>query len=132
MGSDELIVDRAGEQAEAVRSLRQAMTGTARVLLVEGHAGLGKSRLLRWLGGAATDLGARLVTGTALDGIDVPYLAWSGLAEVAPDAFGPAPDIPDDRRRSGVDAAPRAGDERGVRTRIASAARHRARRHAMG
>ena len=100
-GSDELIVDRAGEQAEAVRSLRQAMTGMPRVLLVEGHAGLGKSRLLRWLAGAADDVGARLVTGTALDGIDVPYLAWSGLAEVAPEAFGPAPDVP----AIGVEAA---------------------------
>jgi energy-coupling factor transporter ATP-binding protein EcfA2 len=90
-GSDELIIDRAGEQAEVVRILRAALAGRPQVVLVEGHAGLGKSRLLRWLSGAATDVGARLVSGTALDGIEVPFFAWSGLAELAPDAFAATP-----------------------------------------
>ncbi|MGD9702467.1 MAG: AAA family ATPase [Acidimicrobiia bacterium] len=93
--SDELIVDRAAEQAEVVRSLREALAGTPRVLLIEGHAGLGKSRLLRWLGSAASDVGALLVSGTALDGIEIAFLPWAGLAEVVPDAFAPAPaDVP--------------------------------------
>ncbi|MCX4908957.1 BTAD domain-containing putative transcriptional regulator [Streptomyces sp. NBC_00878] len=58
----DLLVDRAPQLAELRRCLRSALDGEPRVVLIEGPAGIGKSRLLSEVAGLAAEEGILTLT----------------------------------------------------------------------
>ncbi|MFI1566912.1 BTAD domain-containing putative transcriptional regulator [Streptomyces sp. NPDC020490] len=60
--ADDILVERAGEVAELQRCLDEAMDGQARLVLVEGPAGIGKTRLLAEARRMAAERGALTMT----------------------------------------------------------------------
>jgi tetratricopeptide (TPR) repeat protein len=72
------VVGRAWEQDQAWAALREvARDGQPRLVLLEGHAGFGKSRLAEWLAVTAEEAGAAL-------GLRAAYGAEQGLREGLP------------------------------------------------
>ena len=68
-------VGRAAPLALLQRSLDEALTGTPRAVLVEGDAGIGKSRLAAELLDRARRRGAVVLVGRCSEDLNVPYLA---------------------------------------------------------
>ncbi|MBM7774724.1 class 3 adenylate cyclase/tetratricopeptide (TPR) repeat protein [Actinokineospora baliensis] len=88
------IVGRHRARRALTAALADAAAGTARVVLVEGEPGIGKSRLLAELPSIAAARGARLLTGAA-DHLErgTPYRGWrSVFADLA--AAAPADSAP--------------------------------------
>ena len=83
-------VGRERDLQQLVAAYEEATTGSPRVVLVAGEAGIGKSRLVGALEEAVTDAGGRAMTGACLDLADggLPLLplaeALRGLARTTP------------------------------------------------
>lgn len=71
------LVGRAAEQAQLTESLAAVQNGASRIVLIEGEAGIGKSRLVAELQAQATALGIRCLAGEA-DAIErtTAYQVW--------------------------------------------------------
>ena len=95
----EAFVGRSRELAVLSAALRQAATGDARLALVSGEPGIGKTELARAFARAAADDGALVLWGSAWeDGGAPPYWPWVQVlrsyarqagAEALADAAGP-------------------------------------------
>ncbi len=73
----EAFVGRSGELAVLLAALHQAATGDARLALVSGEPGIGKTELARALAQAARDDGALVLWGSGWeDGGAPPYWPW--------------------------------------------------------
>ena len=73
------LVGRRDERAVLGRWLREAVTGTPRIVVVSGDPGMGKTMLLRWLLDEARNVGAASVWSAAIEGLEVPFLAAEQL-----------------------------------------------------
>ena len=83
------IVGRAAELATLRQALGEAMAGAARIAVVEGEAGVGKTRLVEELAAEAVRQSGRVAWGRSLEGGAAPaYWPWLGvlrlLREAAP------------------------------------------------
>lgn len=91
-GSDTPIVGRVAEQ-KALADLLEAIArdGPGAVVVVEGEAGIGKSRLLRHMAGRADSQGIRVLagSGSAIEEA-TPYLGWRPVLVDALDLDGTA------------------------------------------
>jgi len=67
---------RESDLAWFAHHLHAAMAGHPRVLLLEGEAGLGKTRLLKEMRSAAENLGVRVYAGRFFEHLTVPYLPF--------------------------------------------------------
>jgi len=76
------LIGRAQEVGLLSEALEDAVAGARRIVLIEGEAGIGKSRLIDELHRLASDAGARWLFGAA-SGIEqqTPYRAWRDLIE---------------------------------------------------
>src|ERR1700722_19544298 len=73
----EAFVGRSRELAALSAALRQAATGDARLALISGEPGIGKTELARAFARAARDDGAQVLWGSAWeDGGAPPYWPW--------------------------------------------------------
>ena len=95
-------VGRAAPLALLQRSLDEALAGTPRAVLVEGDAGIGKSRLAAELLDRARRRGAVVLVGRCSEDLNVPYLALAtaldplggelgGRGQLLDPAGGPGP-----------------------------------------
>jgi len=73
------LVGRLDERIALGRWLSEVIGGAPRIVLVSGPAGMGKTRLLRTLTDEARASGCVAAWGSALEGIDVPFLAAGPL-----------------------------------------------------
>jgi class 3 adenylate cyclase len=76
--SDDLI-GRLDERNALGRWLTETVAGAPRIVIVSGPPGMGKTRLLRTLTDQARAAGCLAAWGSALEGIDVPFLAAAPL-----------------------------------------------------
>jgi class 3 adenylate cyclase len=72
--SERPFVARVAERRQIAGWLTEAFAGEPRLIVVEGDAGIGKSRLLQWCQEHAAMAGARVLAGRAVEDVDVPYL----------------------------------------------------------
>ena len=87
------LIGRDAELATLLKALDEAMSGTARIAVVEGEAGVGKTRLVEELADEAVRRGARVAWGRSLEGGAAPaYWPWLGVLRLLRDA---APDRTD-------------------------------------
>jgi DNA-binding SARP family transcriptional activator len=71
------LIGRAPALEALERSLERALDGVARVALISGEAGIGKTRLLEALGDAATARGARVLLGRCYETEQpLPFRPW--------------------------------------------------------
>ncbi len=112
-------VGRAAPLAVLDRSLDEALAGRPRVVLVEGEAGIGKSRLVAEAVQQARRRGAVVLVGCCREDLDIPYLPLASALEPLGDELGaavqllepPAPDpaappsTPDERPAAPLVAA---------------------------
>jgi DNA-binding SARP family transcriptional activator len=75
------LVGRGQELAQLCDALREAMAGTARLVLVEGEPGIGKTRLLEEVGATAAGAGAVVLWGRCHEGEGAPAF-WPWLPVV--------------------------------------------------
>ena len=61
------LVERETECARLEDAFGSTLSGTGRFVLIGGHAGFGKSELLRWAAGRAANLGLRTLTARAAE-----------------------------------------------------------------
>lgn len=81
--SSQQLVGRAPHLARLVDALERAVAGDGGTILVEGEAGIGKTRLLAEFMAAARDRGVRVVYGACLPFAEaVPYAPLAGLIQV--------------------------------------------------
>jgi DNA-binding SARP family transcriptional activator len=74
------MVGRRAELARLVRVLDDVLTGETRVAVVQGEAGVGKTRLVEALASEATRRGAAVAVGRSLEGGAAPaYWPWLGV-----------------------------------------------------
>ncbi len=79
----EPLVARVAERRQVAAWLTEAFTGQMRLIIIEGEAGIGKSRLLHWCQEHAAADGARVLAGRGVEDVDVPYLCLrTALREV--------------------------------------------------
>ncbi len=86
--SSPVLVGREGELAELVAVLAEACEGLPRIVLVDGEAGIGKSRLLAELRTLAVERGVRVLQGqcAGLEGAAIPLLpVTDALRDLADD-----------------------------------------------
>src|SRR5262249_23591662 len=77
-------VGRVAEYAWLEARLRLAMGGRPQCVLLEGEAGIGKTRLAREIEAAAESAGLRIWHGRAREDLSLPYLLFQPLlAEIA-------------------------------------------------
>src|ERR687895_2428894 len=85
-----MFVGREQERARIDRLLRDARAGRSGALLLHGEAGIGKTALLRWAIGQATDM--RVLRARGIDSeSDIPY---AGLAELVGPLLDRLDDVP--------------------------------------
>ena len=70
-------IDRVEQLWWLERCLRDALSGQPRLVLLEGEAGIGKTRLVREFGWLARQLGAEVLVGRAHEGLGLPYLSMA-------------------------------------------------------
>src|SRR5918997_1231929 len=86
-----MFVGREGGRARIDRLLRDARGGRSGALLLHGEAGIGKTAMLRWAIGHATDM--RVLRARGIDSeSDIPY---AGLAELVAPLLDRVDDVPD-------------------------------------
>jgi tetratricopeptide (TPR) repeat protein len=80
MGIDKGLVGRQSELDILANALGEAQSGNRRVVLIEGEAGIGKSRMIGEIRRLATDSGMLVLDGAA-DSIEkhTPYRTWRGI-----------------------------------------------------
>jgi hypothetical protein len=76
VASEAPFVGRARERAVLSQALQEARGGKGSAWLVEGPAGMGKTRLVRWTQEAAEKEGFRTLWGYALKEVNTPFFPW--------------------------------------------------------
>lgn len=99
------MVGRAGELDRLRRSWRTATTGTPRVAVIQGDAGVGKTRLVEELADEVAGIDGRVLWGRCLEGGAAPaYWPWlSVLRALRADDVGHGGDGSEDRGENQVD-----------------------------
>jgi tetratricopeptide (TPR) repeat protein len=90
------LVGRQREQEQMRLLLDRLRAGTGSVLLIGGEAGIGKTALVNWLGWAAEEQGALVVSGGCYDlSITPPYGPWVEIIDRWPQqpALPPVPEV---------------------------------------
>lgn len=91
------LVGRAPEREELGRALRQAKEGNGSAWLLEGAAGIGKTRLARWAEEEGDRLGFRVRWGRCMKEVLTPFFPWQQVFR----SRGPASSEPGDRLPEG-------------------------------